>query len=1180
MSRQAPLESTGLDQISVRGRMGERGSMLLIALAVLTLLSIIAVTFVALMRLELKATENFRDKNRAHLLSNSAESAVISMLRSRPFWDMPNRMNDRNAPWIYGLVGGNGFSREGGLLSLKDAENDESSLSAQLTIPSYASMNGQSGEDRFHTKLIDTASQIYLNGRQDTVAQMLTNLGKALEADSRYDKINPLWTGPNKSGRQVSGEEIIRFRNRLPDRRFASKSELAALIGRENLAVISDFVTAYAYENPYTQRSGAAREVVNTFGSGPGQGQGAQVGTTGVSRNDPRDIQAQLVTGAAPLTSEPRAPININTASEPVLIAVLMGLGGRRAFPYMQISNQQLEASNTAAIDLGGGTLAPVKEELSIQQTPVWVYSKPFSQEQARAIARSIIQQRRERGPFRTWTSSPNSGEIGFEDFVNSLPSNLFPSPETAFVVNPQSSSASNFRGNLTSAQGSKELWDRGVKPSEAGLRRQLNLPSDSGNAWYYEMMRSILIANANPNTRINKINPNTPAYRAVDKSGLVKLAGHDDSSTPNAGDVRLGHTTEFCFDSKGIFEITSLGQIKGAGETKEVFSEAVSRSVVKVFDVYHHTTQEQFEQPFRAVQKTSVSSRENVTSWPDPIDALQPEFYTGSRQDGRVEISGKIDAEISGSNPSTRDTRWSNNATLRLAHTFRFRDEASTRQLRNLLRGSSNPEAKIRELGKVLDADYAQKGSTYKKRYSSYTWGAQDSALEEEVISEILIDEVAQNSDIVPDGLNSSMFRTSALGGRFLRLPAMIFRQSPADQGAVNRNYNNDIGNLPYYNGAISFWIKLEFNGDDPTFSGLMGATQVQTAVGQNPSDSEGSQFWVWKNTEGQLRVTRIYYHQAFAKGYTGQAIPLISNEDEQSSNEEGAETDEQKYWARTDTVVNVENWRAHEWHHIAISYDDQSATNRIRVFVDHENVDAVNHNIGEGMFCALNEEEPKDQIMIGGFYRDQALANEGLFKFGTNFTRQGTPTAPSIKRVLANATIDEFRIYLGQYTQDDSRKGGYYTERPAKYSNVFMVPFQEGIQKRRLRNMTWSMYPPKMYSGTSVQWDDATMTVVNVDGQSTDRELRDPGGRAGGAGDGGRNNSQLAGKYLFATGSQDYGSDFNLGFLGYEVQMRAGTASGGPLSSRAMVSPALDDLTLTVYLPSARYLISEVVE
>ena len=82
-----------------------------------------------------------------------------------------------------------------------------------------------------------------------------------------------------------------------------------------------------------------------------------------------------------------------------------------------------------------------------------------------------------------------------------------------------------------------------------------------------------------------------------------------------------------------------------------------------------------------------------------------------------------------------------------------------------------------------------------------------------------------------------------------------------------------------------------------------------------------------------------------------------------------------------------------------------------------------------------------------------------------------------------------------------------------------------------------------------------------------------------AGGDG-GGRSNQQIAGKYLFATGSQDYGTDFNLGFLGYEIQMRAGTAQGGALSGRTMVSPALDDVTLSVYLPSARYLISEVLE
>ncbi len=1155
----------------------QQGSMLLIALAVLTLLSIIAVTFVALMRLELKATENFRDKSRAQLLSKSAESAVISMLRSRPFWDMPRLMNRTNAPWIYGLVGGNGFSREGGLLSLKESEGDEASLASDLSRPSYPGINDvPAGEDRFKTKLIDTSGQIYLNGEQDTLAQILTNLGRALKSNDRYG-VNPLWTGPNESGRQIDGEEIIKFRNRLPDRRFSSKSELAALIGRENLALISDFVTAHAYVNPYTYRSSAALPVVNTFDSGNSGGQ--NIGTTGVNRgNDPRDIQAQSVVGATQLTSEPRAPININTASEPVLTAILTGLGGRRAFPFMRISKQSLESGNAGSIDLGGGTLAPVKEELAIQQTPVWVYSQPLQLDQARNIARSIISQRRDRGPFRSWTASNSSNEVGFEDFVNNLPANLFPPPSSVYVVNPQSNQTSNFYGELIGADGSRELWQRGVPNSERGLRRQFNLPADGNNAWYYEMMRSILVSNANPNTRINKVNPNRPSYRAVDKSGLVKLAGAD-SGSPNAGDVRLGHTSEFCFDSKGVFEITSLAEITGTGQGKEVFSEAVSRSVVKVFDVYHHTTQEQFEQPFRAVQKSSFASRENITTWPDPIDSLQPEFYTGSDKDGRVEITGKIDAEIAATNPATRGTRWLSNPTLRLAHTFRFRDEQSTRTLRNLLRTTSNPEAKIRELGKVLDADYAQKGSTYKRRYSSYTWGAQDSALEEENIPEVLIDEADQNSDIMPDGLNSSIFRTSALGGRFLRLPAMIFRQTPADQGAVGRNYNNDVGNMPYYNGAVSFWIKLEFNGDDPTFSGLLGATQVQTPVGQNPQDSEGSQFWIWKNTEGQLRISRLYYHQAFAKGYTSQAIPLIGNEDEETSGEEEAETDEQKFWARTDVVVNVSNWRAHEWHHVAVSYDDQSATNRIRVWVDHENTDAVNHNIGEGMFCALNEEEPKDQIMIGGFYRDQAVATEGLFKFGTNFTRQGVQTAPSIKRVLANATIDEFRVYLGQYTQDDSRKGGYYTERPAKYSNVFMVPFEEGIQRRKLRNMTWTLYSPKIYSGASVQFDEPVMTVLNVNGQSTGRTLQDPGGKAGGDG-GGRSNQQIAGKYLFATGSQDYGNDFDLGFLGYEIQMRAGTAQGGALSGRTMVSPALDDVTLSVYLPSARYLISEVLE
>ncbi len=1167
----AAVNSAAVNSIPVQANGRERGTMLLIALAVLTLLSIIAVTFVALMRLELKATENFRDQNKAYLLSSSAESEVISMLRSRPFWEGHVRNDRSRSPWIYGITGGDGRSRIGGVLDLREAEPDETSLGDQLTRGSYPGVAGsQDGKDRFRIKLIDTSSQIFLNGEQDTLAQMLTNLGMALKSDVRYG-VNPLWSGPKESGKQLNGEELIVFRNRLPGGKFSSKSELSALIGRENMLLLADFVTAHAWVNPYTQRSGAGREVINRV---RGQSNnGGTAGTTGVNRSLPRDPRNQQVTGAAQVVGEPRAPININTASEPVLIATLMGVGGRRAFPYMSINSQSLESGNQGAIDFGGGTLAPVKEELTLQQTPVWVYSQPLTVDVARKIALAIIAQRKVRA-FKTWVAPLGSGDIGFEDFINRLPSDIFPSADSVWVLNPQSTTTDNQIQKISGGTGgSSRMWVAGVPQVERGTRNGVSLPTDAVNAWYYDMMRSIVIANANPNTRINKVNPNAPAYRAIDKSNLVKFAPGNDKS-----DVRMGHTTEFCFDSKGFFEISSIAEITGGGNSSDdVFSEAQRRSIVKLFEVYHHTTQNQFESPFRAIGKSSSprgGAREYVTSWPDPMDALHPDHFTGSHQDGRIELSGAIDAQMQVSAPSARLARWSGDATLRLAHTFRFRDEASLRKLGNLLRTASNPQAKLKELGKVLDASYSQKGTIYKQRYSREVWGAADSAIEDENIGEPFVDEASQNSDLMPDGINSSIFRTSALGGRFLRLPAQRYRQNPADQGAANRNYNNDIGNLPYYNGAVSFWVKLEFNGDDPTFSGLIGATQVQTDVGQKPTDSEGSQFWIWKNTEGELRVSRLYYHQAFAKGFTAQAIPLIGNQDEIESGNE-AETDPQKYWARSDVVVNIENWRAHEWHHLAISYDDNSPTNGIRVWVDHSTVDAVNHNIGEGMFCALNEEEPKDQIQVGGFYRDQAVSTEGLFKFGTNFDRQGTLRSPSIKRVLANATIDEFRVYLGQYTQDDSRKKGYYSDQEGIYTNAFMVPFPDGIQRMRLRNMTWTLYAPKMYAKQSVQWTDETMSVLNVDGQQSSRPLGDPGG--GIRGEGGRNNLQIAGRWLYPTGSPDFINRFNIGFLGYELRMRAGTGQG-PYAGKALVTPALDDVTLSVYLPSAEFLLTEV--
>ena len=121
--------------------------------------------------------------------------------------------------------------------------------------------------------------------------------------------------------------------------------------------------------------------------------------------------------------------------------------------------------------------------------------------------------------------------------------------------------------------------------------------------------------------------------------------------------------------------------------------------------------------------------------------------------------------------------SRWNGNATLRLAHDFRFRSSESLRSLGRLLRTRQNQDAVVREFAKIFDPTYSQKGGSFKRRYSRLTWGAGDSNIEEENILEPIVNEAQRGSDLMPDGLNSSMFRSSAIGGRFLRFPAGRYR-------------------------------------------------------------------------------------------------------------------------------------------------------------------------------------------------------------------------------------------------------------------------------------------------------------------------------------------------------------------------------------------------------------------
>ncbi|MFN0059219.1 MAG: hypothetical protein ACKVX7_12230 [Planctomycetota bacterium] len=1138
-----------------REHSNQRGVMLIIALLILTLILFVGVTFATLMRLESRATQNYRDTSITKMFAASAESDAISMLRGGLLWDGHISFNKARSPWLYGIKTKQGDLQLGDKLPLETVSEEECSLAGWVDASVYPGR----GKQRYRTKIIDTSAQINLNSEHETLADMLDNLGIALASDPDYGT-NPFFKGPKQTLGAVRGIDILRYRKKIGGR-FQSKTQLKNIIGEVNYYLVADFVTAHSWTDQTTGR-----------------------GKDGLSKYDqlfegrPAATENELktkITESGGLIPEPRSPINVNTASKPVLTACLMGLGGRRAYPYVDVTRQKIEEDNRGAIDPGAGNLPNEPEELVLQQIPVWVYSRPLSLDQAKNIALEIIKQRKT-SAFTTWRSGAEGGAaVGFEDFINQLPEDLFPPPSSVQVVNPLNVRIARYRNQIVEDGSSiaGELWRRGHNSTEATERRNRGMAYSTKFAWYYEMMRSVLSANFNPNARINRFNPNATAYMPVDKSNLIKFE-NDDVTTP-----RPGHTTEFCFDANGIFEITTLADLvvdRNENEPGETYAEVKRYTVVKIWDTLRHTTQDDFETPFSSnAGRTSASDRQYVTTYPDPIDLLHENYFFGSRQDGRVELSGYADALLEGADVAARRATYDAQQSILAAHGFRYRDEQSRSQLARMLTRGSGSQELNKELTKVLDLNYSRAKGNFDLRYSVLNWGLNDSNVEDEILRDPKVGTANNGTDVFPDGLHSGIFRSTARGAPMYRFPASTYRNNPGDPGPMGATGRNDVGNLAYYQGGVAFWVKFEFDPRDPVFSGLLASTQVITRVGPSPNDSEGTQFFIYKNTSGQLRITRLYYHRAFQKGITDKALPYV---DPAEAAEGGGDIvlDPQKIWARVDVVVDLvrENWKAHEWHHLVVQFNDQSPSQPIKVRLDDEEHDIVVHPLGEMMYCTVNVEEPQDGVFVGAFYRDQAVAGEGIFKFGTNLTEELVETAPSIKRILANATIDEFISFTGTWSSPFGPSGtGYFTDRPGKFANRFTVPFPDGIERIRLRSLAWSVYPPQLYRGQGVNWRAQSggirMSATNVGGNGSTVELREAGGDS--------QVDQLAGRWLYASsGGSTLG---RTGEVIYQLQM-TGARGIDKDGAKVVASPVLDDVTLTYYLPSAQVLVSETLE
>ncbi|HNS00636.1 MAG TPA: hypothetical protein PKX48_15025 [Planctomycetota bacterium] len=1213
-----------------------RGAMLIIALMFLTLLTMLGVTFAALMKLEREATRNYLDGQTGDLVLHSAvDAAAAQLYGAMNFY----HFTSCRAPWLFKDPKGDEMGA--GVYKLEEVSPENLFFSGVV--------EPVKGVARcfYKAKVLDCASQININVGTDNLAMMLDSLGEAIQITQG---VNPLFSGK----RRVRGDEIVRLRHKQEKGQFASKSQLSDLLGEENFERLADFITTHSWVDTSTGKPQDTVELV------------LQVERTG--RLSPRmggiryeETGHAHIWGSKTLSAEPRSPININTAPEEVLIACFTGLACGRPFPYierqaMRIGEQELRSGFApegndrfpqGARGAGGG-----QEETNYTIRPVWVYTPRIELQQARIIAKAIMSERK-RTPFIAWETGRASGG-GFAEFVNTrLGEPHLPRANQVMAIDPLNPRLTTYQSVLSSGGGANpavaNIWGPGHENSERAIRNQRGLPYHGRNRWYFETVKAGIIANFNPNARLNRGGANVGATLVVDKTALVspwvprgfRTAG---SGMYSRSELYGAYTTEFCFDTGGHYEITALAQLDARFDPTQHLSQPKrfrkARAIVKVFETLQHTTQYDFEKQFYTGRYSSrrgqTNGRRYVMTHPQPVIAATDYITSGSAVDGSVQLMGHMDAQKVVMQSSSRDSFYRPMQNILFAHSFMFRQSQDEERFFRLVRSGHNVnraaqfEGDEQVMGRqseydilfqsVLDADFVRGQREFRERYNmdplrqgaNAVIAGDGGSLSRVVQWPRLSEQALEFGNLRPEGLHTNIFNATTRGAGMAMFPASSIATRGVnwgvgrhEGGAFSTSGAMGQGNVHYYEGGVAFWIRFDFDANDPIFCGLVGCTQVVSDLGPGPRDSEGNQFYIFKSSFGELRVVRMYYHRAFglpSMHGTNRLLPEIKAEGLRGGGaEEGQdlELDVHKAYARSEVVVDISGWKKDEWHHVAVYWNDlDQSDQRVQVFIDLQAAQAATAVttglVGQGRACNLNVKVPYDELTIGGIVRRQAVPDAGLFKFAYNLTGSksrtgagglgagaggiGSFSEPWKKVFPANATIDEFVSFSGPFdgyrTSVLGNTRSYFTRYTGVYHNQFEITLPQGVEVVKLRSFTWTEYQPTMFHGPvrGTVWPlDTQPCRAKVYLDTLEVNFQRPPWLETGA----VSKNQLAGRLLHRPTGRGVAEDSVK--VGYRFDLTPARGRGGNLSGVALATPILDDVTLTYFLPSTQILLWE---
>ncbi len=1135
-------------------RRDDRGSMLIVAIGVLTLLSILGVAFASLMLIEKEASRNYIAGLRADLLCQAAVARSLAELKHP---DMAEGYSPFTDPWVYKNKDKNELAA-----GTRIEDNPDCSYKGTVSESTYTP-----GGDNYRVKVLDTASQINLNLDIENAPKIFEALGYALLALPQFEgKDNPVINlsyekkvvGPGGVTTTVTvkgGAAIDAYRKTLPNQRFSSKSQLRDLYelndDKDSYAIIRDFITANSWLDMQT--------VVGSYGDSP----------------------YKIVT----YTAQPRYPVNVNTAPKSVLYSLLAPIAGRFKYIYTDVGKE------LAPVDENDDLYSehsPANEELKLLAEPIWVYiprlgdpsgtGKYDAAYPAAKIAGKIDEARKSK-PFKS-----QSDLMSFFKDPSRLPNDDLPGvSEIEVYITPD--------GKLDIA-GKTEDDVKNELVNDRAFKR-----------YFKEAVRSMLISNFNPNALPNSFNPNIYAFLPVDKGGLWWRK-------PDKIKARA-HTTEFCFASMGFFEIISLGRVE-APDTKQVsanrrvvVAERKLRTVIRVYDAVRHTSQKEFAELHPEVDEDEI---DQIVYRPEPlnlneVDPPPDPQIEGDSNLGYFEIKHRTKRADGAPGEPLFYVPYHKN--------FDAEDDAAFPEFDDeYFSGPDSPYNVADGLNGAGKDSIPKSGVLDTRDHDFFQDGVNFSSLRQN-IPKVCVYRVGS-----PDSKEPSANRTSSDPVNVTRSQGSIsfwYKPEFDADAKIFCGYFSVTHADRFVRSRGTTIVTLDRDGEapalectgkqrDPDGHGYRGTQMYMfkntegtiRIVRLNYQASFGSPDDYWCIDTNRIRratpidpddlVDRNVEHNYFPP-YTTWRHPeaLYPGQSEYADEEWWPENydepphdvndpegpwrdvpDEKQVferitptstYGRVDLTVNlgdvgwVEGWRAHEWHHICVSWNDQNDNKLLQLFIDGKKVGkpTCSKPLGQrGLPLLLNERMPRDNLQVGGFYRWRAIGDKGLFKWGGTWAKTS-----------ANGTISDFRTFrtaVNSIPEPPSK----YMQPIGEYVNRIYLPFPVGVKRLKLGSVSWSAYPA---------WDEPGVFMTPKDGL---KDLKGGGVAVGITVDGQ--------DYQIGENGQGFSSevwvDISKKYVDYKVSLTAYAPQGSPAT---MVSPVFDDITISFYLPKEEVLLTE---